>query len=101
MDLSMSSDSYTRRVESNQYSEEQVLLSLEMVQEARRKYFRCNSSSIGANHGRLLVSYFAAYELIKRGLTPKGAEKAELNLLHVLTAGGLAGMAMVSLLSRC
>lgn len=41
------------------------------------------------------LSYFGAYEAIKRGLAPKGANTGELNLLHVLTAGGLAGMAMV------
>jgi hypothetical protein len=53
---------------------------------------RCNAVS----HLCLHTSYFASYELIKRGLAPKGADASELNLLHVLTAGGLAGMAMVS-----
>jgi hypothetical protein len=45
-------------------------------------------------------SYFGAYEAIKRSLAPKGKDAGELNLLHVLTAGGLAGMAMVSAIDK-
>jgi solute carrier family 25 carnitine/acylcarnitine transporter 20/29 len=39
-------------------------------------------------------SYFAAYEVTKKALTPKGASPADLNLSAVILAGGTAGVAM-------
>lgn len=50
-----------------------------------------------ARDGPGSAAYFGAYEAIKRGLTPAGQDPSQLNLLNVLTAGGLAGMAMWSI----
>lgn len=60
-----------------------------------KSVFRGTGATL-ARDGPGSAAYFGAYEAIKRSLTPKGADASELNLLHVLTAGGLAGMAMVS-----
>lgn len=38
-----------------------------------------------------------SYETVKKMLTPPGSDPSQLNMLNVLTAGGLAGMAMWSL----
>lgn len=43
------------------------------------------------------TSYFAAYELSKKALTPAGADPSTLNLTAVILAGGTAGVAMWSL----
>lgn len=48
-------------------------------------------SSARADDGR---SYFVAYELIKKELTPKGQDPAALSLGAVVVAGGLAGVTM-------
>ncbi len=50
-----------------------------------------------ARDGPGSAAYFCAYETAKKALTPPGQDPGELNLLSVLTAGGLAGMAMWSL----
>jgi len=39
------------------------------------------------------VAYFFAYEVIKKGLTPKGNTPDQLNPLAILFAGGMAGVA--------
>lgn len=38
--------------------------------------------------------YFAAYEVTKKALTPAGHTPAELHLGSIITAGGMAGVAM-------
>ncbi|PWN88407.1 mitochondrial carrier [Acaromyces ingoldii] len=60
-----------------------------------KSVFRGTGATL-ARDGPGSAAYFGAYEAIKRGLTPAGADPSQLNLLHVLTAGGLAGMAMWS-----
>lgn len=42
-------------------------------------------------------SYFAAYEVTKKALTPTGSSASELNLGTIILAGGTAGVAMWSL----
>lgn len=42
-------------------------------------------------------SYFAAYELTKKALTPAGASPSDLNLGAIVVAGGMAGIAMWSI----
>ena len=42
-------------------------------------------------------SYFAAYEITKKALTPAGSSPTELNLSAVILAGGTAGVAMWAL----
>jgi len=42
-------------------------------------------------------SYFAAYEVTKRALTPARASPSELNLGAIIVAGGTAGVAMWAL----
>lgn len=42
-------------------------------------------------------SYFAAYEVAKKALTPKGADASQLNLGTIILAGGTAGVAMWSI----
>ncbi len=44
-----------------------------------------------------LSSYFAAYEVTKKALTPAGASPSDLNLGAVIVAGGMAGVAMWAL----
>jgi solute carrier family 25 carnitine/acylcarnitine transporter 20/29 len=43
------------------------------------------------------LRYFVAYEVVKKALTPVGQDPSTLNLGAVITAGGLAGVAMWSL----
>lgn len=43
------------------------------------------------------AAYFAAYEVAKKGLTPKGKEPGDLNLGAIIVAGGLAGVMMWSI----
>ncbi|KDN41423.1 mitochondrial carrier [Tilletiaria anomala UBC 951] len=50
-----------------------------------------------ARDGPGSAAYFCAYETVKKLLAPAGADPAQLNMLNVITAGGLAGMAMWSL----
>jgi hypothetical protein len=38
--------------------------------------------------------YFAAYEVTKKALAPANASSSDLNLGHVMLAGGTAGVAM-------
>lgn len=45
----------------------------------------------------LWLRYFVAYEVVKKALTPAGQDPSTLNLGAVVTAGGLAGVAMWSL----
>ena len=42
-------------------------------------------------------SYFAAYEVTKKALTPAGSSPTELNLSAIILAGGTAGVAMWAL----
>ncbi|KAJ9196304.1 hypothetical protein DTO166G4_6686 [Paecilomyces variotii] len=61
-----------------------------------RSVFRGSAMTL-ARDGPGSAAYFAAYEYIKRRLTPKDAEgnvTGELSLPAVLTAGGAAGIAM-------
>ncbi|KAJ5190179.1 Mitochondrial substrate/solute carrier [Penicillium cinerascens] len=61
-----------------------------------RSVFRGSAMTL-ARDGPGSAAYFAAYEYIKRSLTPKDAEgnvTGELSLTAVLTAGGAAGIAM-------
>jgi solute carrier family 25 carnitine/acylcarnitine transporter 20/29 len=44
--------------------------------------------------GSPYFSYFAAYEVTKKFLTPAGASPSDLNLQAVILAGGTAGVAM-------
>ena len=43
------------------------------------------------------ISYFAAYEVTKKMLTPEGQSPSELNLGAIIVAGGTAGIAMWSI----
>ncbi|KIM30001.1 hypothetical protein M408DRAFT_328433 [Serendipita vermifera MAFF 305830] len=43
------------------------------------------------------AAYFAAYEVAKKQLTPKGKEPGDLDLGAIVVAGGLAGVAMWSI----
>jgi solute carrier family 25 (mitochondrial carnitine/acylcarnitine transporter), member 20/29 len=45
----------------------------------------------------MFSSYFAAYEVTKKALTPAGSSPADLNLGAIMVAGGTAGVAMWSL----
>ena len=63
-----------------------------------RSVFRGSAMTL-ARDGPGSAAYFATYEFVKRKLTPastdgEGKGKAELSLSAVLTAGGLAGIAM-------
>lgn len=42
-------------------------------------------------------SYFAAYEVTKKALTPAGSSPSDLNLSAIIFAGGTAGVAMWAL----
>ena len=42
------------------------------------------------------TAYFVAYEGVKKALTPAGADPNDLSIPAVITAGGLAGVAMWS-----
>jgi hypothetical protein len=42
----------------------------------------------------MVSSYFAAYEVTKKALTPAGGNPGDLNLGAVIVAGGTAGVAM-------
>ena len=42
-------------------------------------------------------SYFAAYEVTKKMLTPAGQSPSDLNLSATIVAGGMAGVAMWSI----
>ena len=50
-----------------------------------------------ARDGPGSAAYFAAYEVAKKGLTPKGKEPGDLDLGAIVVAGGLAGVAMWSI----
>jgi solute carrier family 25 (mitochondrial carnitine/acylcarnitine transporter), member 20/29 len=41
-----------------------------------------------------ILSYFAAYEVTKKLVTPAGGSPADLNLSAIILAGGTAGVAM-------
>lgn len=45
----------------------------------------------------MFSSYFAAYEVTKKALTPAGSSSGELNLGAIMFAGGTAGVAMWSI----
>lgn len=55
-----------------------------------RSVFRGSAATL-ARDGPGSAAYFAAYEIIKRKLTP---ESGELSLVAIMTAGGAAGVAM-------
>ena len=44
-----------------------------------------------------LGRYFAVYEVTKKALTPAGQDPSQLNLGAIVTAGGMAGVAMWSI----
>ncbi|KZT30706.1 hypothetical protein NEOLEDRAFT_1052891 [Neolentinus lepideus HHB14362 ss-1] len=58
-----------------------------------RSIFRGSVATV-ARDGPGSAAYFAAYEVIKKTLTPAGASPSQLNLGVVVTAGGMAGVAM-------
>lgn len=61
-----------------------------------KSIFRGTGATL-ARDGPGSAAYFCAYEASKRMLTPAGQDPQQLNFLNVLTAGGLAGMAMWAL----
>lgn len=61
-----------------------------------KSIFRGTGATL-ARDGPGSAAYFCAYEASKRLLTPAGQDPQELNFVNVLTAGGLAGMAMWAL----
>ncbi|GAC98894.1 hypothetical protein PHSY_006489 [Pseudozyma hubeiensis SY62] len=61
-----------------------------------KSIFRGTGATL-ARDGPGSAAYFCAYEASKRLLTPAGQDPQQLNFLNVLTAGGLAGMAMWAL----
>lgn len=58
-----------------------------------RSIFKGTGATL-ARDGPGSAAYFMAYEVAKKALTPKDAKADEVNILNVITAGGLAGMAM-------
>ena len=58
-----------------------------------RSIFKGTGATL-ARDGPGSAAYFMAYEVAKKALTPKDAKPDEVNILNVITAGGLAGMAM-------
>jgi solute carrier family 25 (mitochondrial carnitine/acylcarnitine transporter), member 20/29 len=61
-----------------------------------RSIFRGTFATL-ARDGPGSAAYFAAYEVAKKSLTPKGKEPGDLNLGTIVVAGGLAGVAMWSI----
>lgn len=61
-----------------------------------KSIFRGTGATL-ARDGPGSAAYFCAYEASKRLLTPAGQDPQQLNFVNVLTAGGLAGMAMWAL----
>jgi Mitochondrial carrier protein len=61
-----------------------------------RSIFRGTFATL-ARDGPGSAAYFAAYEVAKKKLTPKGKETGDLDLGAVVVAGGLAGVAMWSI----
>ncbi|PWN46585.1 mitochondrial carrier [Violaceomyces palustris] len=60
-----------------------------------KSVFRGTGATL-ARDGPGSAAYFCSYEVAKRMLTPEGQDPADLNLVNVLTAGGIAGMTMWS-----
>ncbi|TRM60189.1 mitochondrial carrier domain-containing protein [Schizophyllum amplum] len=58
-----------------------------------KSIFRGSLATI-ARDGPGSAAYFAAYEVTKKALTPAGASPADLQLSTIITAGGMAGVAM-------
>lgn len=44
-----------------------------------------------------VLSYFVAYEVIKKSMTPAGSDPSKLDLGAIILAGGAAGVAMWSI----
>lgn len=61
-----------------------------------RSIFRGTFATL-ARDGPGSAAYFAAYEVAKKSLTPKGKEPGDLDLGAIIVAGGLAGVAMWSI----
>jgi solute carrier family 25 carnitine/acylcarnitine transporter 20/29 len=61
-----------------------------------RSIFRGTFATL-ARDGPGSAAYFAAYEVAKKALTPKGKEPGDLNLGAIIVAGGTAGVAMWSI----
>ncbi|KAF8319776.1 mitochondrial carrier [Clavulina sp. PMI_390] len=61
-----------------------------------KSLFRGTGATL-ARDGPGSAAYFVAYEVVKKSLTPAGQDPSQLNLGAVITAGGLAGVAMWSL----
>jgi len=58
--------------------------------------FRGSGATL-ARDGPGSAAYFAAYEVAKKALTPKGSDPSQLNLGAIILAGGTAGVAMWSI----
>ncbi|GJJ09931.1 hypothetical protein Clacol_004155 [Clathrus columnatus] len=61
-----------------------------------KSIFRGSGATI-ARDGPGSAAYFAAYEVAKKALTPKGSDPSRLNLGTIIMAGGTAGVAMWSI----
>ncbi|KAG8761690.1 carnitine transporter [Serendipita sp. 396] len=61
-----------------------------------RSIFRGTFATL-ARDGPGSAAYFAAYEVAKKALVPKGQEAGDLNLGAIIVAGGTAGVAMWSI----
>jgi solute carrier family 25 carnitine/acylcarnitine transporter 20/29 len=61
-----------------------------------RSIFRGTFATV-ARDGPGSAAYFAAYEVVKKSLTPAGGDPNKLNMGAVIMAGGAAGVAMWSI----
>lgn len=61
-----------------------------------RSIFRGSFATM-ARDGPGSAAYFAAYEVVKKALTPAGQDPSQLNLGAIIIAGGSAGVAMWSI----
>ncbi|KAF8757329.1 mitochondrial carrier family [Rhizoctonia solani] len=62
-----------------------------------KSVFRGTAATL-ARDGPGSAAYFVAYEVAKKQLTPAGSDPSQLNLSAVVLAGGLAGVAMWSVI---
>lgn len=97
MVLSVSSRVCTKRAVSEVSSAERAQLLRETDQGAQRMGSALMSNRIQlTDPNDIGYRYFVAYEVVKKALTPAGQDPSQLNLGAVITAGGLAGVAMWS-----
>ncbi|ELU42586.1 carnitine/acyl carnitine carrier [Rhizoctonia solani AG-1 IA] len=64
-----------------------------------KSVFRGTAATL-ARDGPGSAAYFVAYEVAKKQLTPAGSDPSQLNLSAVVLAGGLAGVAMWSVVIK-